>query len=110
MIRGTTPTYTFEIDGYDLTGCTAYVTVKRNTTSVTKTNTDGSVIIIGDSQGTTLLVTLTQEDTLALKAGDAKVQVRWIDQNGTAWATEIADITVGRVLLEKVIEWGGDEP
>ena len=47
---------------------------------------------------------------MSLKAGDAKVQVRWIDQNGTAWATEIADITVGRVLLERVIEWGGDEP
>lgn len=109
MIRGTTPTYVLQIDGYDLTGCTVYVTVKRSNVKVTKTSTDGAVVIAADEQGTTLLVWFSQEDTLALRAGDGSIQARWIDRDGTAWATEIADVTVGKVLLESVIEWGGDD-
>ncbi len=109
MIRGTTPTYTLQIDGYDLTGCSVYVTVKRSRTTVTKTSMEGAVVIAADEQGTTLLVWFSQEDTLALRAGDGSIQVRWIDRDGTAWATEIANVSVGTVLLDSVIEWEGEE-
>lgn len=51
---------------------------------------------------TTILLTLTQEETLAMQ-GSAEVQVRAI-KNGTAIATDIQRVDVGRILKDGVID------
>lgn len=103
MIRGTTPDYILSIDGYDLSDKTVYVTIRQNNVRLTKTGDEISVA--SDGSGSTIAFMLTQRDTLQLKEGTAEVQVRFIDSAGTAYATEIANITVNRVLLERVIAY-----
>lgn len=108
MIRGTTPDYILTIDGYDLSDKTVFVTISQNGQKLTKTNSELS--IAADESGSTIAFVLSQRDTLRLKVGSAEVQVRFIDADGTAWATEIATLTVSKVLLERVIEYGNDTP
>ena len=103
MIRGTTPDYLLNIDGYDLSDKTVYVTIRQNNTRLTKTGDELSIAV--DENGSTIALLLSQKDTLQLKEGSAEIQVRFIDSNGTAYATEIATITVSRVLLERVIAY-----
>lgn len=109
MIRGTTPTYTLIIEGQDLSEKTLYVTIKLGRKMLTLTN--DRLAITYDSTGDKSLVvfTLTQEETLFLKVGTGEVQVRFIDSQGTALATEIGKIGINRVLLETVIEYEGEE-
>lgn len=108
MIRGTTPDYILTIDGYDLSDKTVFVTISQNGQKLTKTNSELSIAT--DESGSTIAFVLSQRDTLRLKVGSAEVQVRFIDADGTAWATEIATLTVSKVLLERVIEYGNDTP
>lgn len=108
MIRGTTPDYILTIDGYDLSGKTVFVTISQNGQKLTKTNSELSIAT--DESGSTIAFILSRRDTLRLKVGSAEVQVRFIDAGGTAWATEIATLTVSKVLLERVIEYGNDTP
>ena len=102
MRRGTTPTYTLTVDT-DLTGWTCYVTLKGlgkkldlegdRLTLATVTPVDGQQTV------TTITFGLTQKETLAFKEGKAEVQVRAI-KDGTAIATDIAPLTVGRILRD----------
>ena len=107
MIRGTTPIYTLTIDGYDLTEYTVYVTIRNNTT-ITLTGDRPSIASSGSGQtlASAVVFELTQEETLALKTGAGMVQMRFIDQSGTALATDIAQIRIEPVLYERVIEYG----
>lgn len=62
MRRGTTPTYTLGIDGYDLSNMTVYVTIQGiYGQQVTKTGADLS--IASDETGSTIVFRLTQEET-----------------------------------------------
>lgn len=106
MIRGTTPDYLLTIAGYDLTDKTVYVTIKQDSAVITKTGEQ--LDVTADSEGTTIAVTLTQRDTLQLHEGKAEVQVRFIDSDGVALATNRADLTVDKVLLERVIAYAGN--
>lgn len=107
MIRGTTPSHILTIEGYDLTETRVYVTLSSGFVRITKTNED--LAIAYENETTSILLFLTQEDTLGLPTGDAEVQVRWIDSNGIAQATEIEKISVDRVLLPKVISYDGGD-
>ena len=104
MIRGTTPNYVLTIDGYDLSDKTVFVTIRQGQAQVTKTGEQLSVV--ADESGSTIAFMLTQQDTFVLSDGNAEIQVRFIDSAGTAYATEIASIVVGRVLYERVIAHG----
>ena len=106
MIRGTTPDYLLTIPGYDLTECTIYVTVKQSLQLVTLDNERLSVSL--EDEATYISFRLTQSETLKFKPGDAEIQVRFIDSDGLALATETGHIQIMPVLLEKVIEY--DEP
>ncbi len=107
MCQGTTPTYTLTICGYDLTDKTVFVTVSSRGKKITKTN---DALSIAYSEGVSAIAfQLTQEDTLSLGPGQAEVQVRFISADGHAWATNIANMTVERILLPGVITYeGGD--
>ena len=105
MIRGTTPDFILEIEGYDLTGMTVYVTISQGFVKLTKSNDDLDIRVNGGNSE--IWLSLTQTDTLAVQAGSADVQVRMIDRDGHADATETAPICISRVLLEKVIAYDG---
>lgn len=106
MIRGTTPDYVLTLDGVDLTGQKAYVTIKQGSKKLTKSGDEISVSV--DEHGSAIAFSLTQLNTLGLSAGSASVQVRFIDAQGVARATEIAILNISDVLLEKVIEYADD--
>jgi hypothetical protein len=108
MIRGTTPDYILTLDGVDLSDKTVYVTIKQCRKLLTKTG-DELTIAVGET-GSTIAFALTQEDTLGLSAGSASIQVRFIDSEGVARATETAALNVEKVLLERVIEYDADNP
>ena len=73
---------------------------------ITKT---GDALIVGvDETGSTISFSLTQEETLGLAVGSASVQVRFIDIDGVAQATEIATLNVDKVLLNGVITYADD--
>ena len=108
MIRGTTPTYTLTIEGQDLTDKTIYVTLKIGKNLMTLTNDRLSVVYSQQDQKSIVAFTLTQEETLSFKVGTGDVQVRFINAEGIAYATDIGKIEIDKVLLERIIEYGGD--
>ena len=108
MIRGTTPDYILTIEDWDLTDKTVFVTIRQGGTQLTKSGAELS--IAANAGGSTVAFSLTQWDTLRLRVGTAEVQVRFIDSAGVAYATEIASITVNRVLLERVIAYDAENP
>lgn len=106
MIRGTTPHYTLTIEGYDLTEMTVFVTIRRGDYSTLTLTNDRLTIGYADNTSS-IGFTLTQEETLMLREGVGKVQVRFINADGDAQATEIGSIWIYPVLLEKKISFEG---
>lgn len=100
MRRGTTPAITLTVDA-DLTGWAVYVTLRNKCHSLTIEN--DRLTIEAEEGISTVVFALTQEETLAFSVGSCEVQVRAI-HNGTAIATDIATVDVGRILLEGVID------
>ena len=100
MRRGTTPAITLTVDA-DLTGWAVYVTLRNKCHSLTIEN--DRLTIEAEEGISTVAFALTQEETLAFSVGSCEVQVRAI-HNGTAIATDIASVDVGRILLEGVID------
>lgn len=98
MTRGTTPSYkiTFadEINLSDVDSF--YVTLKQDE-QAKLTRKDPSV------DGDSLVLTLTQEETLHFKEGMAFLQVRGKFTDGTAFATKVIPVPVHKVLYDEVI-------
>lgn len=100
MIRGTTPTVSISVDE-NLEGWEVYVTFQHANGNITKTG-DGLAIQCGDVS--VVSVPLSQEDTLAFPEGHTvKVQMRAVNAEGTAIATEVGRFRADEVLLESVI-------
>lgn len=113
MIRGTTPDFILEIPEWDLTDKTVFVTLSQGTRKITKTNGDLDIRVVSEEVDeqtritTEIAMSLTQEDTLKLTVGGGEIQVRFIDEEGNAEATDIAAVNISRVLLEGVIRYAG---
>lgn len=101
ITRGTTPTITVTVP-MDLTGYTCYLTVgkKAGTPWLTADNAQMEATY---GETSTLAFTLTQEQTLACKAGAAVVQLRVIEGT-TALATDMAEVTIADVIKGGEIE------
>ena len=99
--RGTTPTYTFTFNGLSLyTVNDVYITFEQTGgTELTKHSPD----VVIEPMGNKAILTLTQTETLSFSKGSVKVQLRAIDENGTAVATAIFTDKVNEVLYEGVI-------
>lgn len=111
MIRGTTPNCGLVISGYDLTGTTVEVYIKTQDGNVllTKTGSELTVTYGEEEEGASvILMRLSQEETLQLPEGYARIQVRWIDAEGTALATEDRTVPVGLILNPTIIEYRGE--
>lgn len=103
MIRGTTPDYVLTIPDVDLSDKTVLVTISQGHQQLNKSNAD--LIIEHDEHGSTIGFSLSQQETLAFRVGDADVQVKFIDATGYADGTDIKQIKVKRALYEKVIHY-----
>ena len=105
MRQGTTPTYTLTISGYDLTDKTVFVTIKRNGKTITLSNNRLSIAYV--SGISVIAFALTQQETLALPLGKAEIQVRFIDAQGIAKATDKSEIIIEDILQPVVITYAG---
>ena len=103
MRRGTTPEVSLVVYGYDLTGAAVFATIKQGQNVITKTGEDLTIEVT--EEDTAVTFTLSQEDTLSLQPGRAFVQIRWVDSEDNAYATDISEIQIDGVLLDEVIEY-----
>lgn len=101
MRRGTTPTITVTVDA-DLSALDIYLTFQSGATTITKTGDDLDVSV---SDGvTTIVCTLSQEETLSFGNITADVQVRAVGAGGyPAVATDIGALGVDGILLNGVL-------
>ena len=109
FIRGTTPTITItvtneDIDLSDVTQVWIYVS-QRNKPKIDKNIDDVTI----DTENKTFTVTLTQDDTLALRAGECYFQMRVLLADETALATVATKITVLDVYKNGVIKVDDEE-
>ena len=107
MYQGTTPALTFEIEGFNAVGMTPYVSFKRGSDVLTKTGSDVTVVYDSDNDKSVIVCQLSQEETLSMKQGSAVVQMRFIDSNNLAYATDKADLDVDSVIYKEIIRYGG---
>lgn len=103
MYQGTTPAVTYSISGLDVSAMKPFVSFKNGTEVLTKTG--DAVVMEYDSvaQVTTVICYLTQTETLAMTPGSTKTQIRFVDADGQAYATEKATLRVDDVIYKSVI-------
>lgn len=102
MIRGTTPTFIFEIDtgGVEFEVERIWLTFKQGRVEITKTENDICV-----TENSELIVTLTQDETLQFESGKmVEVQARILTKDDKALATEILQVHSNRILKGGVIK------
>lgn len=109
MYQGTTPSVIYNIRNYDLTGAKVYVTFSRQNDILTKSGNDITIAYDDETKNTTVICPLTQEETLAMRQGAVKTQIRFIFSNGQAFATNIVALEVQNILFKEVIKYGGDD-
>ena len=106
IIRGTTPTIIVnvlnDIDLSEVVSVWLYIVQKK--TIINREKTD----VKFDFDKRTMAVTFEQEDTLELKEGEAKFQIRMLIDDGsgkrTALATVAQDIEILEIYKEGVIK------
>lgn len=100
MYRGTTPSLTFniktELDLTEIAEC--WVTFKSKQSNKVQTYTFDDLII--DSEAKTITITLTQEDTLYFSPGTVEVQIRLRTTDDLAYASNIKELDIGRILKD----------
>ena len=112
MRQGTTPIVTLDVE-QNFDGSNVYVTIDQNGTQVTKSSRNSNEVEItkhyddkGEFTHSTVAVYLSQNDTLGFEVGAARVQIRWVDFVGDAFATDISSFGIGESLLQEVITYG----
>lgn len=102
IIRGTTPTIAAniknDIDLHDVVQVWFYISQQKKP-KVDKTISD----CVFDYENRKILVTLTQDDTLNLKAGEAIIQLRILLNDETALANEGSDEDILEIYKGGVI-------
>ncbi len=101
MIRGTTPTLEFTLPFDTSLIAEMYITLTQNgTTTMEKTLSDCNC------SGTSVSLTLTQEDTLGLRQqprSQGEMQIRVRTTAGEALASDIMSVYIGKILKDGVI-------
>ena len=102
MYRGTTPIVVFTINStvLDLAKMKQiWVTFKSVLYEKTYELDDLTI----NFEDKTVTVQMTQEDTLAFRSGTIKTQIRFLDNNDIAYASNIKEVQLNDVLKEGVI-------
>lgn len=104
MRRGTTATHTISTGELDLTNHKVYLTYMQNGRVILeRTNSDEALNITGAA----IINTISQTESYLFTAGvTVKAQLRWVDANGVAGASNIFNFTVEDVLKEGEINYG----
>lgn len=105
--RGTTPDFILEIPGVDLTRRTVSVTFSQFAPVLTLTGDRLEITYDSETDISEVTFRLRQEETLAMRTGEAEIQTRWIGEDGLADATTVEKIKISQVLNEDVIEYEG---
>lgn len=95
MLRGTTPTHTFQVDTDLTTASVIYITYDQDEKPVVEKT--GSDITATSS---TLVVTLSQAETLRFRDGRVRIQIRARFPDGSAIASNVITTTAEAVLKE----------
>lgn len=99
MIRGTTPTHIFEIPIDSSLLKQVQITYAQGGINLLVKTIEDCVL-----DGNSISVTLSQEETLMFShKKDVEVQIRVLTKDGTAMATTVRQVDVGRVLNEEVL-------
>lgn len=107
MIRGTTPTFTLNMldETLDLRqAVNVYATFRQRETLLTKTDLDITVTQESEYLRNTVLVYLTQEESLKFNAGSIEVQLNWTYADGSRACSNIVTIAVSNNLEGRVLE------
>lgn len=97
--RGSTPTNIFNVN-VDLRGSRIYITYVQNGKIIVEKTNDS--ITIEEKKLTT---TLTQEETLRFKTGPVRVQIRYVQVNGVADASNIIETRAEEILKDGEITY-----
>lgn len=110
--QGTTPIVVCQV-AQEFDGSNVYVTIDQNGTQVTKASRTSEAVEVkkhydgnGNFAYSTVAVYLTQPETLGFDVGVARVQIRWVDYTGDAFATNISQFRITESLLQEVIQYG----
>ena len=124
--QGTTPIVTLTVDverdedgniiPYSVfDNCNVFVTLDQDGTQVTKASRESEDIEIQKNYdendptkhiSTSISMYLTQEETLGFDVGKARVQLRWVNIYGQAFASDIVSYDIDESLYQEVIEYG----
>ena len=105
MRRGSTPLNRFTSD-IDLTGATVYVSYEQDDRMVIDKAGD-DVIVEATESGCLIKVRLSQEETLRFRPGRAYIQVRYVTAEGTADASNIVEVMIGKIIKDGEIFYAG---
>jgi len=107
MYRGTTPSIDIVFDNVNLEEAKVYITLyeQKSKTQIDLESGTDFVVSPGLNNSSTM-ISLTQEQTLALGTGLVCIQARWVFQDGVAGATQVAEVQMQDVLKKGVIEYG----
>lgn len=112
MRQGTTPIVSITV-AQDFSNCNVFVTLDQDGKQVTKSSRDSEDVEItknyndsGEFENSTVAMYLTQAETLGFDIGIARVQIRWVDFIGNAFATDIQTCSITESLLQEVISYG----
>ena len=110
MYQGTTPAIIYTIKGVDLSAMVPYVSFQSaNGNVLTKTSADGVTVEFDEEDEITMVICcLTQRETLDMMKGNVKTQIRFIDSNNEAFATEKKTVRVDDVIYKEIIAFGGN--
>ena len=104
MTQGTTPSYIFALKDKKLNFEDIeifVITLKSCSAEVTHNSEEPCVTL--DNEKKTITLTLTQEETLSFKEGEAEMQLRGKFIEGTAFASKVCRVPVERSLYKEVI-------
>lgn len=104
MRRGTTPVLHFDVEGETFDDCTVWITLKQGNKEVFSIKDPE---IEETDEGCRISVRLSQEQTLALKPGGVRAQIRYVNADGIADASEEKLLNVKDVLKDGVIKYEG---
>lgn len=106
--QGTTPAIEITAIGEQIAGATVYVTIDQGDIQITKSNRNNDPAVTVEEAGDDTKVTmiLSQSDTLTLRPGAGKVQLRWIYEDGTSGTSDNGYVEIGEALYKGVISYG----
>ena len=100
VVRGETKEFVLELPGIDLTGQDVFVTLRQGSTALKIDEPQTAA----DETGSTVVIHLTQENTLAFQPGNVAVEVKAKDENGNVRATwPFGSFMVTQTLRNEVV-------